>query len=35
MTIIGCGGIFSAQDAYDMVSHGANLLQLITGMIFQ
>lgn len=35
MTIIGCGGIFSAQDAYDMIGHGASLLQLITGMIFQ
>jgi dihydroorotate dehydrogenase len=35
MTIIGCGGIFSAQDAYDMISHGASLLQLITWMIFQ
>lgn len=35
MTIVGCGGIFSAQDAYDMISHGASLLQLITGMIFQ
>ena len=35
MTIIGCGGIVSAQDAYEMISNGANLLQLITGMIFE
>lgn len=33
--IIGCGGIFSAEDAYRKVKLGASLLQLITGMIFE
>lgn len=34
-TIIGVGGIFSAQDAYTKIRAGATLLQLITGMIFE
>jgi dihydroorotate dehydrogenase len=34
MIIIGCGGIFTAQDAYNKIKAGATLLQLITGMIF-
>ncbi|HRZ30548.1 MAG TPA: quinone-dependent dihydroorotate dehydrogenase, partial [Candidatus Paceibacterota bacterium] len=33
--IIGCGGIFSAQDAYNKIKAGASLLQMITGMIFE
>ncbi len=33
--IIGCGGIFSAEDAYKKIKSGANLVQLITGMIFE
>ncbi len=33
--IIGCGGIFSAKDAYNKIKEGASLLQIITGMIFQ
>lgn len=33
--IIGVGGIFSAEDAYEKIKRGANLLQLITGMIYQ
>lgn len=33
--IIGCGGIFNAQDAYQKIKLGASLLQLITGMIFE
>lgn len=33
--IIGCGGVFSAADAYKKIKLGANLIQLITGMIFQ
>ncbi len=33
--IIGCGGIFSAEDAYKKIRMGASLLQLITGMIFE
>jgi dihydroorotate dehydrogenase len=34
ITIVWCGGIFSAHDAYEMICHGASLLQLITGMIY-
>ncbi len=34
-TIIGCGGIFSASDAYTKIKLGASLVQLITGMIYQ
>jgi dihydroorotate dehydrogenase len=33
--IIGCGGVFSAEDAYKKIRLGANLIQLVTGMIFQ
>lgn len=33
--IIGCGGVFSAVDAYRKIKNGASLVQLITGMIFQ
>lgn len=33
--IIGCGGVFSAEDAYLKVKKGATLVQLITGMIFE
>lgn len=33
--IVGVGGIFSAQDAYNKIRLGANLVQLITGMIFE
>ena len=33
--IIGVGGIFSAEDAYEKVKQGASLVQLITGMIYQ
>lgn len=35
LTIIGCGGIFSAEDAYEKIKSGASLVQLITGMIFE
>lgn len=34
LTIIGVGGIFSAEDAYRKIKLGANLVALITGMIF-
>lgn len=34
-TIIGCGGVFSASDAYKKIRLGASLIELITGMIFQ
>lgn len=33
--LIGAGGIFSAEDAYRKIRLGANLVQLITGMIFK
>lgn len=32
--IIGVGGIFNAQDAYDKIKAGANLLQIATGFIY-
>ena len=35
LIIIGVGGIFSAEDAYEKIKRGATLVQLITGMIFQ
>ena len=35
LVIIGLGGIFSAEDAYQKIKNGASLVQLITGMIFQ
>lgn len=35
LVIIGVGGIFTAQDAYDKVRAGASLVALITGMIFE
>ena len=34
-TIIGVGGIFSAEDAYQKITYGASLVELITGMIFE
>ncbi len=33
--IIGCGGIFTVEDAYKKIKLGASLVQLITGMIYQ
>jgi dihydroorotate dehydrogenase subfamily 2 len=32
--IVGVGGVFSAADAYQKITLGASLVQLITGMIF-
>lgn len=34
LTIIGVGGIFSADDAYAKIRLGASLVELLTGMIF-
>lgn len=34
LTIIGCGGIFTAEDAMEKIRRGADLVQLITGMIY-
>lgn len=33
--LIGSGGIFTAEDAYEKIKAGASLLQLATGMIFE
>lgn len=35
LIIIGCGGIFSAEDAYRKIKLGASLVQLITGLIYE
>lgn len=35
LTIIGVGGVFSAEDAYTKIKLGASLVELITGMIFE
>ncbi len=35
LIIIGCGGVFNAQDAFEKITRGATLVQLITGMIFE
>lgn len=35
LIIIGCGGVFSPEDAYQKIKLGASLVQLITGMIYQ
>ena len=32
--IIGCGGVFSAEDAYRKIRLGASLVQLITGLVY-
>lgn len=33
-TIIGLGGIFTAEDAYEKIRAGASLVQLVTGLIY-
>jgi dihydroorotate dehydrogenase len=33
--IIGCGGIFTVDDANKKINSGADLIQMITGMIFE
>lgn len=35
MTIIGTGGVFTAEDAWEKISAGASLIQLYTGFIYQ
>ena len=35
LIIIGCGGVFSASDAYIKIKLGASLVQMITGMIYE
>jgi dihydroorotate dehydrogenase len=33
--VVGCGGVFSAEDAYRKIRLGASLVQLVTGLIFE
>jgi dihydroorotate dehydrogenase len=33
--IIGCGGVFTAEDAYKKIRLGSTLIHMITGMIFE
>lgn len=33
--IIGCGGIFSREDALQKIANGASLLQIYTGLVYQ
>ncbi|MFA6514925.1 MAG: dihydroorotate dehydrogenase (quinone) [Candidatus Paceibacterota bacterium] len=33
--VIGCGGVFNGDDAYEKIKRGATLIQLITGMIYE
>lgn len=33
--IVGCGGVFSAEDAYNKIKLGASLVQMITGLIYE
>ncbi len=35
LVIVGVGGIFSPEDAYEKIKRGASLLQIITGMIYE
>jgi dihydroorotate dehydrogenase len=35
LIVIGCGGVFSTEDAYRKIRLGANLVQLITGLIYE
>ncbi len=33
--LVGCGGVFTREDAYRKIKMGASLVQMITGMIFE
>ncbi len=35
LVIIGCGGVFTASDAYEKILRGASLVQLITGLVYE
>ena len=35
LTIIGVGGIFNAEDAWEKISAGASLVQLYTGLVYE
>lgn len=34
LVIIGCGGVFNGEDAYNKIKSGASLVQMITGMVY-
>jgi dihydroorotate dehydrogenase len=35
LPIIGVGGVFGAEDAWEKILAGASLLQIYTGLVFQ
>lgn len=35
LIVIGCGGVFTAEDAYTKIKAGASLIQLATGLVFE
>ncbi|MFC0213761.1 quinone-dependent dihydroorotate dehydrogenase [Paenibacillus chartarius] len=35
LPIVGCGGIFTAQDAYDKIRAGASLIEVYTALIYE
>ena len=35
LILIGCGGVFSAQDAFEKILSGAHLVQLYTALVYQ
>ena len=35
LTIVGCGGVFSTDDAYRKITLGASLVELITGLVYE
>ena len=34
LTVIGVGGVFTAEDAYEKIKRGATLVEMVTGLIF-
>lgn len=35
LVIVGVGGVFSAQDAYEKIKRGSTLVGLITGLVYE
>ena len=35
LAVVGCGGVFSAEDAYRKIRNGASLVQLVTATVFE
>ena len=35
LAVVGCGGGFSAEDAYRKIRNGASLVQLVTATVFE